>query len=182
MSRLYLVRHGEAAAGWSDDADPGLSERGRSEAEAVAAKLARLGPMPIVVSPLRRCRETAEPLERDWGIEARVDPAVGEIESPTADLTARGAWLRTALSGTWTALGGAYPQWRSSVADALRALEIDTVVVSHFVAINAAVGVATGSDDVVCFRPVNCSCTVLDNDGGRLSVVELGDQGASVVR
>jgi broad specificity phosphatase PhoE len=53
------------------------------------------------------------------------------------------------------------------------------VVVTHFVAINVAVGHASGDDRVVCFVPDNCSRTVLDADGDRLTVVELGEQVAS---
>ena len=37
MTRLYLVRHGRAAAGWDTDPDPGLDEIGRGQAQAVAA-------------------------------------------------------------------------------------------------------------------------------------------------
>ncbi|MEY4230069.1 MAG: hypothetical protein RLZZ362_918, partial [Actinomycetota bacterium] len=45
MTRLYLVRHGRATAGWDVDPDPGIDELGRSQAAAVADRLAALGPM-----------------------------------------------------------------------------------------------------------------------------------------
>jgi broad specificity phosphatase PhoE len=45
---------------------------------------------------------------------------------------------------------------------------------SHYVAINAAVGAATGDDRMRIFGPDNCSVTTLDNAGGKLTVVELG--------
>ena len=64
---------------------------------------------------------------------------------------------------------------------ALLALEVDTVVVTHYIAINAAVGVATGDDRVVNFRPDNCSCTVVERDGQSLTLVELGRQRETVV-
>ncbi|CAA9228164.1 MAG: hypothetical protein AVDCRST_MAG50-1630 [uncultured Acidimicrobiales bacterium] len=79
MSRIWMVRHGRAAAGFGAELDPGLDDHGRAQAEAVADRLAPLGPLPMVVSPLRRCRETAAPLEARWGVTARVDPDVGEI-------------------------------------------------------------------------------------------------------
>ena len=60
-------------------------------------------------------------------------------------------------------------------------LPADTVVVTHYIAINAAVGFATGDDRVVNFRPDNCSCTVLESDGVMLSVVELGRQAETKV-
>jgi hypothetical protein len=48
----------------------------------------------------------------------------------------------------------------------------DAVVVSHFVAINVAVGRAIGDDRVVCVRPGSGSRTVLDTAGGALRLVE----------
>lgn len=179
-----MVRHGQAAAGWGDDLDPGLSALGREQAEAAAAALAPNGPQPIVCSPLRRCRETAEALARRWGVEPVVDPAVGEIASPAdaAGLDGRSAWLRHAMQGTWSDLGAEHHAWRRSVIDAVQALEVDTVVHSHFVAINVVVGAATGDDRMVCFAPDNCSWSVFDVDGDNISVVELGRQADTEVR
>ena len=59
MSGLVLVRHGRPAAGWDADPDPGLDPEGVAQAERMAAALAPSGPLPIVVSPKRRTRETA---------------------------------------------------------------------------------------------------------------------------
>jgi broad specificity phosphatase PhoE len=181
VSRLVLVRHGRAAAGWDADLDPGLDDVGHRQAAAVAEALHPLGPLPIVVSPLRRTRETAAPLEARWGVEAVVEPLVGEIVGPTDDLAARGAWLREAMAGTWSDLGPAYQAWRDDVVSCLLDLRADTVVVSHFIAINAAVGRATGDDRVVCFVPENCSRTVLESDGRTLTVLDLGDEAAQTV-
>lgn len=183
MTRIVLVRHGEAAAGFAADADPGLSEAGREQAEAMAAALAAdTGPLPVLVSPLRRCRETAEPLERRWGLTASVDAAVGEVESPTADLAARGAWLRRFMQSSWDDCDAELVAWRQLVVDRLLQIDRDTVVVSHFVAINAAVGDATGDRRVVCFRPDNCSRTVLEVRDSSLHVVSLGGEASTVVR
>lgn len=175
MSRLYLVRHGEAAAGWGDDIDPGLSDAGRAQAEAMAATLAPRGPLPVVVSPLRRTRETAAALERTWRTTARVDPAVGEIPSPTNDLDERMAWLASVLPAPMRTWPDDLQAWRRSVADALAALTEDTVVVTHFVAIRSVV-----DDDA--FQPGYCSITLVDNADGVLTPVELGAQRATVIR
>ncbi len=180
MSRLYLVRHGEAAAGFAEAADPGLSDLGRAQAEAMAADLEPLGRLAIVVSPLRRCLETAAPLAARWSTMARVDPAVGEVRAPNEELMARSEWLRGAIAGTWDDLGDAYLGWRQSVVDALLALDADTVVVSHYIAINAALGEATARREVVCARVANCSVTVLDNSVG-LRLVVAGAQGVTVI-
>jgi broad specificity phosphatase PhoE len=182
VTRLHLVRHGQAAAGWGADHDPGLDDVGRAQARAAAASLAALGPLPVVVSPLRRTRETADAFVDVWpDVAPVVDPAVGEIPSPTEDLADREAWLVGVLAGRWSDLDDALRAWRRDVVDALLGMDDDTVVVSHFVAINAAVGTATGDDRLVCFRPDNCSVTVLEHDGDVLRVVELGAERGTAV-
>ena len=99
MTLLYLVRHGRAAAGWNTDPDPGLDDLGRHQAEQVAARLAPLGPLAVVTSPLRRCQETAVPLCRTWRTTARIEPAVAEIPSPEGvDMADRVEWLRVAMA------------------------------------------------------------------------------------
>jgi broad specificity phosphatase PhoE len=178
VTTLTLVRHGRAAAQWGQDPDPGLDEVGRAQAIAMADALAPQGPLPIVVSPLRRTRETAAVLEERWDGVGVVDPAVGEIESPSADLAGRDAWLRELMQGSWTDAPDLDP-WRRRVIDALAAIQTDTVVVTHFVAINVAVGHALADDRVVCFVPDNCSRTVLEVDDDRFTVVALGEQVAN---
>lgn len=178
MAVIRLVRHGEAASGWDGDLDPGLSRLGRRQAAAAADLLAPLPPASIVTSPLLRARETAAPLADRWGREPRVEPAVGEIVAPAdaAGLQARAAWLRRAMAGAWSDLGREHHDWRDHVVEHLLAMEEDTVVFSHFVAINVAVGAATSDDRVVCFTPANASITRLRNDDGRLVVEELGGE------
>jgi len=72
MPRLHLVRHGRAAAGWNVDPDPALDDLGQRQALEVAEKLTRLGPLPVLSSPLRRCRETSQPLAARWGVDVVV--------------------------------------------------------------------------------------------------------------
>jgi broad specificity phosphatase PhoE len=183
MARLILVRHGEAVAGWGADADPGLSDEGRRQAEAVADVLAPLGPLPIVVSPLRRTRETAASLERRWGLDAEVEVGVSEIRTPgKIGLDARANWLGAFMAGSWADAEPGLRAWRTGVLETLAGIDRDAIVVTHFVAINVAVGAATGDDRVLSFAPANCSRTVLEVDGGDLRVVQLGDQGVTAVR
>ena len=61
---IYLIRHGESTGnncatfmGWSDHP---LTALGRAQAEAVAERLARFAPLPIICSDLPRAVETAE--------------------------------------------------------------------------------------------------------------------------
>ena len=176
MARITMVRHGEAAAGFTDDRDPGLSELGRSQASAVASALADGPAAPFVSSPLGRCRETAAPLAARWGTEVMIEPRVTEIPSPTDDLAERGSWLRQVMAGTWSDADAALQAWVDDLVAALVECDRDTIVFSHFVAVNAAIGRAIDDDRVVQVRVGNGSRTVFDNDGGRLRVVEWPDE------
>ncbi|MCW5732005.1 MAG: histidine phosphatase family protein [Alphaproteobacteria bacterium] len=181
MARIYLVRHGRAAAGWDADADPGLDETGRREAQAIAASLASLGPLRLLTSPLRRARETAAAFERIWQLEAEIEPRLSEIPSPRMDLAARGDWLRKVMAGTWPAQPAELRAWRGRLGDALREMTEDTVVATHFVAINVAVGLATGRPELTLFHPANGSCTVIETGGEGLRLVRLGQEAESRV-
>ncbi len=180
--KIYLIRHGRASAGFAEAQDPGLDHVGRTQALAIAQELGPLGPLPLATSPLKRARETATAFEALWGLKARIEPAVAEIPSPTEDLQARASWLRQAMQGRWSDLSVAYQNWRNGVAAALIGLETTTVVTTHFVAINAAVSVATGNDRMICFEPDYCSCTRLEVVDGILRVGELGRQRETRVR
>jgi broad specificity phosphatase PhoE len=182
---LHLVRHGRAAAGWDQDADPGLDARGAAQAVLAAEALAaEVDARPIRSSPLRRARETAAPLAARWGVEVVVDAAFGEIPSPTLDLAARGAWLQWALGARWPELGPGVDAWREALLAAVRSIEVDTVAFTHFVAINAVVAAATADDAVTCFLPAHASITELwvEPDDGTVRVVQLGSEAAPDVR
>ena len=183
MTRLYLVRHGRAAAGWDTDPDPGLDEIGQRQAVAVAGRLGQFGPLPIFSSPLRRCQETAIPLATTWSREPRIEPAVAEIPSPEGIAMAdRIEWLREAMRGTWADLGGRYVTYRDQVISTLVALEDDSVVFSHFVAINIAIGSAIGDDRLVVRSLDNCSVTIMDVVDGALQLVESGHEADTLIR
>jgi broad specificity phosphatase PhoE len=181
-ARLVLVRHGQAAAGWDADLDPGLSDLGREQAAASAAALEALGPVSLLTSPLRRARQTAEPLEKLWRATAVVEPGIGEIPSPTDDLAARASWLGPIMRGTWADAGPEVKAWRQRVLDTLTSQSTDAVAFSHFIAINVAVGEAIGDPRVVCFLPDNGSRTAIDVADGRLRLVERGAEAETVVR
>jgi broad specificity phosphatase PhoE len=86
------------------------------------------------------------------------------------------------MQGPWSALSAEHHAWRQAIVDRVRALDEDTVVHSHFIAINVVVGAATGDDRLVCFAPDNCSWSVFDVDGDNITVVELGRQANTEVR
>ncbi len=184
MTRIHLVRHGRAAAGWDDDPDPGLDDLGRAQARAMAERLAPLGPLALVTSPLRRTRETAAPLASAWGRIPVVAPAVAEIPSPDGvAMGERVAWLRAAMAGTWASLGPRYTTFRDGVVATVAGIGADAVVVSHFVAINAVIGAAIGDDRLVIASLDNCSVTVVEVDGtGALRLLERGHEADTLIR
>ena len=178
MATLYLVRHGRAAAGWDSDLDPGLDALGQEQARSLVQRLA---PAELIVSPMARTRETALPLAAAWQVEPRIEPRVSEIASPVSGLERRGKWLREIAVRDWPQLDEPLQQWRGQVLAALAELERDTVVVTHYIAINVAVGAAAGDDRVVNFRPDHCSVTVLRSTGGKLELVRRGAEAATRV-
>lgn len=183
-----MVRHGRAAAGWDVDPDPPLDDLGRSQALEVAAKLSPKGPLAVVSSPLLRCQQTAFPLAASWRVDARIEPAVAEIPSPEGyAIETRVTWLREAMAGTWSEVversGERYGAYRRSISDSIARIAEDTVVFSHFVAINAVIGEALGDDRVVIARLDNCSVTTFDvGADGAINLVEIGGEADTLIR
>ena len=144
--------------------------------------------MDVVTSPLLRCQQTAFPTATAWGVDAVIDPRVGEIPSPEGySLENRVEWLREAMAGTWAEVasrsGAHYGTYRDTIASAISGLRVDTVVFSHFIAINAVIGAATADDRVVIASLDNCSITVFDvSDSGDIRLVETGGQADTLIR
>ncbi|MDP1737816.1 MAG: histidine phosphatase family protein [Caulobacter sp.] len=188
MARTYMIRHGKPSATWGDDDDdPGLDDMGHAQAKTAAAILLALPeharPTRVVSSPLRRCRETAQPFADALGVELIIDPSVGEIPTPKGvSREDRGAWLREAFGGRWHEIKGDldYDAWRREVAAAVAGYA-GAAVFSHFVAINAALSVAGGGDLVMAFRPDHCSMQVFDTADGGLKLVAKGREASTQV-
>ncbi|WP_369059392.1 histidine phosphatase family protein [Caulobacter sp. 73W] len=185
---IRMIRHGKPASTWGGaDDDPGLDEVGQAQARAAAEALMALSPAErptrVISSPLRRCRETAQPFADALGMAMEIDPRVGEIPTPKA-LTGeeRPGWLRAAFGARWGEIEGDldYADWAAGVAAAVAEYE-GCAVFSHFVALNAAVGTAIGDDRAVVFRPDHASITVFEIKDGRLRLVEQGAEASTQV-
>jgi broad specificity phosphatase PhoE len=177
--RLHLIRHGDTAAPWAEEPDPGLSDLGHSQAAEMAEAMAPLGPLPLICSPMRRTQETAAPLLSEWNLEPRLEPRVTEIPGPAGSPAERRVWLERMLAARWPEVEPELQDWRRSVLAALRDIEQETVVVSHYVAINVAVAEARGDDRLICFSPSHCSHTVLEVGDGGFEIVALNDSAES---
>ena len=189
MPKLFLVRHAKPAASWGEATDPGLDTLGFDQSRTTASCLATvLAPITMFSSPMRRCRETAQSLEQMWQQSAKVFEAVAEIPAPPLDTAARRDWLNRGMQGTWKDLQDSAPRsspdylaWRQALLDSLAAIDHDCIIFTHFIAINAVVGAARDSDNVVCFRPDHASVTHVDNAGGAFKVITLGREAETSV-
>ena len=162
--------------------DPGSSDKGRairSGRPRIEAAHRPQAADPLAAAPLPRNERTAG---RKLGRRPAIEPRVAEIPSPIEDVAERGPWLRR-LMAAWTE--ALTPEntgngrvdlsaWRQSVVDALTERTEDTVIFSHFIAINVAAGWATGDNRLVAFRPDNCSVTILETSGTALTLIEQG--------
>lgn len=179
MSKIYMVRHGKAEAGFGGAMDPGLDALGREQAEAVARKLKSVGPLPIWSSSLARTQQTAAPLAKLWNCKPLIEEAVAEIPSPDGmSLEDRVVWLRKLMAGSWRSVNPELAAWREHCIATVAAVPQDTVIFSHYVAINVIAGAATRDDRVVVFSPDNCSVTVFETDGSSLRLLEKGNEAA----
>ncbi len=76
MCRVVIVQHGEKV---SSPGDPGLTAAGAEQARHTADALRDFGPQSTLLSsPLRRARETAEPIARALGLEVEIEGRLTE--------------------------------------------------------------------------------------------------------
>jgi broad specificity phosphatase PhoE len=122
---------------------------------------------------MARCQETGGFFANAANLSLTIEPAVTEIPTPS-DITDRVPWLRGLMSGQWKDAPDLVNTWRNGLISTLEALPDETVVFTHFVAVNAVVGSIEGTDNVTVFRPNYCSVTKLDNTSGTLRLVERG--------
>jgi broad specificity phosphatase PhoE len=113
MPQALLLRHGESisnadpvAIALPGDIGDRLSERGRAQARAAAGGLEGAGITRLLSSPMRRARETAEPLSKALELPITVLPYVHELQEETGygELGPEQQKLRR-----WSARMAAYP-------------------------------------------------------------------------
>lgn len=185
MARLYLVRHAKAAARFDEDPDPSLSEEGKDAAIELALEMESLGPMPIYTSPMERARETALPLANRWGMVPEVSAAFTEIPTPNEvaerGLAARGPWLQQLAKEKYPAQPPIIRAWREGLIGMLKSCRSDTIVFTHFMVINAAMGAALNDDHLVVMQPDYCSCTIVETSSRGISLISRGTEAQTKV-
>ncbi|MCV6615459.1 MAG: phosphoglycerate mutase family protein [Cellvibrionaceae bacterium] len=181
MAKIILVRHGQAAAGWGTDPDPGLSELGRQQAREAASALAAYRGFQILSSPKARAQETAAIATEGFSGGIRIEPRVIEIPSGERPLSERGSWLKQVFSGSWGEQESQVQNWRNKIVAMLTGLEKDTIIFCHFVVINGVLAAAKNSDRVLQAKPDYCSTWVFETDGEGLSIIASGAEDKSLV-
>ena len=83
MKTLYFIRHAQSEANrreiLASRQDFPLSEKGRADAEAIAAELKEIATLDrIVCSPLIRAQQTAAPIAEAFGLEVEMDDRLTE--------------------------------------------------------------------------------------------------------
>jgi ribonuclease H / adenosylcobalamin/alpha-ribazole phosphatase len=193
---FYLVRHGESAANVDPQArrrdDPALTERGRGQAARAAAALAGAGLAQVLCSPLRRARETAEPIAAAAGAPLSTVDGVHEVDMGALSGADAGAGRaeREAIFSAWLAGdrsrsfpgGEDFAAVARRVAARLAAIARDApgarvAIVTHRMPIAAAASLCAPAAAAV--PPGGCangSITVVEADaGGALRLVVYGD-------
>jgi broad specificity phosphatase PhoE len=198
--RLLLIRHGQSDFDSKDfrtsprgkQWDPRLSDVGREQAKALAARLVLMDPpAAVVTSPFRRCLETIRPYAQRAGISPATDEAVGEvfigeweglsfeeIVSGDEELARR---FRDSEPMFSLAPGGeSGEELRRRVVPAVEAIlkrspRGSVVVVTHGGVINAYLGHLLGVEEDMFFLPENASINIVLADEGRRRMRFLND-------
>ena len=80
---LFIIRHGESV--WNREnrvqgsKDPGLSEKGKRQADSAGKRLEKKKINIVYSSPLKRCAQTARMISRRTGAKIKFDPDLQEI-------------------------------------------------------------------------------------------------------
>jgi 2,3-bisphosphoglycerate-dependent phosphoglycerate mutase len=191
---LLLVRHAEPvrtpAGSVTGPADPGLTPLGFDQAERLAAWLACEPIDAVLSSPMRRARETAQPLAAALGCEVEIVDGLIEYDSTSADYipmeelqaTNDPRWLAM-VEGRWEELG-ADP---AHVFKARVAQCVDDIVdrfpgrrvaaVCHGGVVNCALAAVLDIDRYLWFEPHYTSISrVIASRSGIRSVVSINER------
>ena len=182
VTDIWLVRHGEAAASFDQEIDPGLSLLGHEQAATAAQQLRAMVPpdAQLLSSPKQRAVQTGAPFAVTRDTVLQPDARFIELPSPEG-LAARSEWLQQALASNWSALPTAVHDWRDSIAAALQAVSTPTVIFTHFLVINSIAAAVSQEDAVVQCLPANGSIHHLQIEGAQWRWASRGAMLESIV-
>ncbi len=166
MAQIFLVRHGRPAR-HADGFDPGLSEQGMLQSKTVAAFLATRKISAIYASPLKRARQTAEPLVSAVGVKLDLLDGLAEADRNNNYVFAEDTMTNPAEWAKFQNdpigyLGGDHAEFVTTVRGAFQTIRDanhagNVVVCTHAFPINTVLADALGLDGVLNFIPHYCS-------------------------
>jgi broad specificity phosphatase PhoE len=191
---LVFVRHAEPvrtpAGTVRGPADPGLTPLGFEQARRLAGWLACEPVDAVLSSPMRRARETAEPVAAALGLEVEIVEGLVEYDStsddyiPTEELQAAGdpRWLAM-VEGRWEEFGADPAHvFKDRVARTVEEI-IDrfagrrVVAVCHGGVVNCALATILDIDRYLWFEPAYTSISrVVASRSGVRSIVSLNER------
>ncbi len=188
-TELLLIRHADAdhpaetVTAEVRDIDLPLSERGRAQAERLAARMAMRGISAIYSSPLKRTMQTAQAIARPLGHAIRDDSRLREVEIAGIGAVSLSDLADIAIEhGGWSHLPGTEPsaQIRARMTAAIHDIVqahpgARVAVVSHAGAINAYVAHLFDLRADFFFPAGNTSITTIRARDDRRLVVTLND-------
>jgi broad specificity phosphatase PhoE len=199
---LYLIRHGESDLAWGGDPfqgargdqwDPPLSERGREQAERLAARLTVMDLDPFVVysSPLRRAIETARTFATAAGVavaveddlmEAHIGGWEGKSFEEIVETDPQVIHHLRHQEAIWHRAPGAElgPRFRSRVRGTIEEIlarhpDHNVLVFAHGGVINAYCGALLDLPQEMFFLPENTSVNSIDIEDGAARLRFLND-------
>lgn len=180
MKTLYLIRHGEAAASWDTNPDPGLSDSGRVHAESIVETFSLTEVSSVYSSPMLRAQETALPLARSKERSISLKDTFREIPTPPEmPLAERLSWLKRCAQSSWEQADPAVMEWRNQILHQVFELPTDSVVFSHFMVMNVVYGFLQQTSSMVSYQPDYCSVLTLHESDARWCVLDAGIESSS---
>jgi broad specificity phosphatase PhoE len=203
-TEIYLIRHADAlpeadevvAGGYDDQA---LSELGRRQAAALAARLREVSPSAVYSSPIGRAVQTARAIAAPLSLEVTIEAGIREVElaplGPDAVAAATPAELATYLrdrlreianvaltDGVWSRIPGAEPsstlrERATAAIDGIAARHAGerVAVVSNGGTINAYIAALLGVERDYFFPAANTSISMVRIKGARRLLMSLND-------
>lgn len=170
---LLLIRHARPLRRELEEgevADPGLTEQGHSQADALAAWLSDEHIDALYSSPMKRAMQTAEHVAARLGLEVLVDPELAEFDRqshfyiPIEELREeRDQRWDDLVAGRWGPDGEVDPRtFQAVVVEAVERViaanpSRTVAVVAHGGVLNAYLGHVIGARDVMFFEPAYTS-------------------------
>ena len=170
---ILLIRHGEAAASWDKENDPGLSNNGRKQAELLVDEplLQNLENYDFISSPKKRAMETSIPLKEKFNKEITVNNIFSEIPAKNIPNEQKFNWLKKTVTANIDSLPKDIHVWRNNIIkNIFDELEGDTVIFTHFMVINTVIGFVNKSNKIFNTQPSYTSITSINFNTDGISI------------